>query len=138
MLKICSYELWFYRHTLSIRVSFRVNSKKEPWLVECAEKILLRYQRLSLNKLGFDNLSSVAVVLPDKIVKFCFYYCCALLQLQLRCHLVHWLKNVAEKIKVSYRTIHLAIYIMDVFMDNHSISKDRLGFVALVCLMLAG
>ncbi|XP_046658772.1 cyclin-J isoform X1 [Homalodisca vitripennis] len=58
-------------------------------------------------------------------------------QLQLRSHLVGWLKNISEKLKVSYRTIHLAVYILDTFMDNHSISKDRLGFVALVCLMLA-
>uniref|UniRef100_A0A1B6MJI5 Cyclin N-terminal domain-containing protein n=1 Tax=Graphocephala atropunctata TaxID=36148 RepID=A0A1B6MJI5_9HEMI len=58
-------------------------------------------------------------------------------QLQLRSHLVEWLKNVSQKKKMSYRTFHLAIYILDTFMDNHSITKDRLGFVALVCLMLA-
>nr|CAD7462372.1 unnamed protein product [Timema tahoe] len=56
---------------------------------------------------------------------------------QFRPSLVSWMSNVAERMKLCNTTVHLSIYILDVFMDNHSITTERLILVALVCLLLA-
>nr|CAD7197384.1 unnamed protein product [Timema douglasi] len=56
---------------------------------------------------------------------------------QFRPSLVSWISTVAERMKLCNTTVHLSIYILDVFMDNHSITTERLILVALVCLLLA-
>nr|CAD7259664.1 unnamed protein product [Timema shepardi] len=58
-------------------------------------------------------------------------------QSQFRPSLVGWMSTVAERMKLCNTTVHLSIYILDVFMDNHSITTERLILVALVCLLLA-
>lgn len=58
-------------------------------------------------------------------------------QVQYRSYLVSWMRLKAEKFKFNICTLHLAIYVMDVFMDNHNIEKERLHIVALICLWIA-
>jgi len=58
-------------------------------------------------------------------------------QIQSRPYLVCWIGTVAEKFQVCTCTLHLAVFIMDTFMDNHTIDLDRLHLVALVCLLVA-
>ncbi|XP_063230885.1 cyclin-J isoform X2 [Bacillus rossius redtenbacheri] len=58
-------------------------------------------------------------------------------QLQDRIGLVRWLSSKAEKLSLSLTTVHLAVYLLDVFMDNHSITAERLKLVVLVCVLLA-
>nr|CAD7575953.1 unnamed protein product [Timema californicum] len=60
-----------------------------------------------------------------------------LIESQFRPSLVGWMSTVAERMKLCNTTVHLSIYILDVFMDNHSITTERLILVALVCLLLA-
>lgn len=43
----------------------------------------------------------------------------------------------AEKFKFCTCTVHLAIYILDIFMDNFNIDLERLHLVALICLQVA-
>ncbi|XP_054259240.1 cyclin-J-like [Macrosteles quadrilineatus] len=58
-------------------------------------------------------------------------------QLKCRRQLIEWLIHVCEQIKLSHKTVHLGVFLLDMFMDNHSIDPDRLQCVALVCIMLA-
>ncbi|XP_026292509.1 cyclin-J isoform X2 [Frankliniella occidentalis] len=58
-------------------------------------------------------------------------------QIQHRSYLVGWIRTRAEKFMFCTSTVHLAIYILDIFMDNFNIELDRLHLVALVCLQVA-
>jgi hypothetical protein len=51
---------------------------------------------------------------------------------------VTWLRSVAEELHLSNTSVHLAVYLLDIFMDNHRIVEERLSLVALVCILLAG
>jgi hypothetical protein len=48
------------------------------------------------------------------------------------------MRAVAEELNLSNTSVHLAVYLLDIFMDNHRIVEERLGLVALVCILLAG
>ncbi|KAF6199106.1 hypothetical protein GE061_007131 [Apolygus lucorum] len=54
-----------------------------------------------------------------------------------RASLVDWMRTVAEKYRLSKLTIHLAVYIIDRFMDTHNIATQKLGMVAMVSLLIA-
>ncbi|VEN55838.1 unnamed protein product [Callosobruchus maculatus] len=54
-----------------------------------------------------------------------------------RHHLIEFLKKVCVDKKLSHCTLHLAVYLLDIFMDNHSIIPDRILLAASVCLLLA-
>ncbi|XP_067003557.1 cyclin-J [Anabrus simplex] len=54
-----------------------------------------------------------------------------------RPYLVNWLRKVSEDMKMCNTCVHLAVYILDIFMDNHAIVVERLNLVTLVCLLLA-
>ena len=61
-----------------------------------------------------------------------------LLQFKYRDVLVSWLRAVAEELHLNNASVHLAVYLLDIFMDNHRIIEERLNLVALVCILLAG
>jgi hypothetical protein len=44
-----------------------------------------------------------------------------------RRHLVDWTSIVAEKLKLTSTTLHLAIKILDYFMDGHDIQVEDLA-----------
>lgn len=48
------------------------------------------------------------------------------------------MRAVTEELNLSNTSVHLAVYLLDVFMDNHRIVEEQLGLVALVCILLAG
>ncbi|CAH1996939.1 unnamed protein product [Acanthoscelides obtectus] len=54
-----------------------------------------------------------------------------------RQHLVEYLKRVCIEKKLSHCTLHLAVYLLDIFMDNHSIIPERILLAANVCLLIA-
>lgn len=58
-------------------------------------------------------------------------------QLRYREVMVNFIRSVGEYEKLRRTTIHLAIYMLDAFMDNHNISDNRLNLVALTCILLA-
>ncbi|GLV37240.1 Cyclin J [Carabus blaptoides fortunei] len=58
-------------------------------------------------------------------------------QIEFRKTLVDWMKKLAVVKKLNNTSIHLAVYLLDVFMDSYQISTERLHLVALVCLLLA-
>jgi hypothetical protein len=51
---------------------------------------------------------------------------------------VTWLRAIAEELHLSNSSVHLAVYLLDIFMDNHRIVEERLSLVALACILLAG
>ena len=59
-------------------------------------------------------------------------------QLKLRRYLVDWLAVICESVKSSHGVLHLAIFLMDQFMDKFDIQEPQLHLVALTCLLLAG
>lgn len=58
-------------------------------------------------------------------------------QLRYREVMVNFMRGVGECESLRRSTVHLAIYLLDAFMDNHSINDNRLNLVALSCLLLA-
>ncbi|KAK9509510.1 hypothetical protein O3M35_006814 [Rhynocoris fuscipes] len=58
-------------------------------------------------------------------------------QLKYRSKLLEWLKTIAEKLTLSSVTVHLGVFLIDKFMDNHNIMINRLASVGLICLLLA-
>lgn len=54
-----------------------------------------------------------------------------------RNHLLDLIRTFAENQQLGRTTVHLTVYVMDIFMDNHKIYVDRLKLVAMVCLLLA-
>lgn len=58
-------------------------------------------------------------------------------QLGRRRHLVDWTSLVAEKLKLTNCTLHLAVKLLDYFMDGHDIQDPQLYLVCLGSLLLA-
>lgn len=58
-------------------------------------------------------------------------------QMDKRRHLVDWTSVVAEKLNLTSCTVHLAIKILDFFMDGHDIQDPQLYLVCLGALLLA-
>ncbi|XP_017787069.1 PREDICTED: cyclin-J [Nicrophorus vespilloides] len=50
---------------------------------------------------------------------------------------VDYLKKFSIKKQLTHCTLHLAIYLLDIFMDNHNISAERMPLVANVCLLIS-
>lgn len=59
-------------------------------------------------------------------------------QLKLRRYLVDWLAVICESINSSHGVLHLAVFLMDHFMDKFDIQEPQLHLVGLTCLLLAG
>lgn len=57
--------------------------------------------------------------------------------LNCRPRLVDWLTQICERYTLCIPVLHLAVYLMDYFMDNFYIQTDQLLLVALGCLLLA-
>lgn len=51
--------------------------------------------------------------------------------------LVNLIRDVGQQQNLRRTTVHLAIYLLDAFMDNHNINNDRLKMTALSCILLA-
>ncbi|XP_055373528.1 cyclin-J [Condylostylus longicornis] len=58
-------------------------------------------------------------------------------QKQFRTSLVQVIKYSAEILTLGRTTVHLAVYLLDVFMDTCFIPETKLNVVALTCLLLA-
>lgn len=58
-------------------------------------------------------------------------------QIEYRHYLIELICTIAESRSLSRKTVHLSVYILDSFMDNHNIYPERLKLVALVCLLVA-
>lgn len=58
-------------------------------------------------------------------------------EVQHREHLVNCIKFIAENEGLGRTSVHLAVYLLDFYMDNHKIAVERLELVAVVCLILA-
>ncbi|KAJ8961503.1 hypothetical protein NQ318_014752 [Aromia moschata] len=54
-----------------------------------------------------------------------------------RHHLVEYIKRICIEKRLSHCCLHLTVYLMDIFMDNHSIVPERVLLVANVCLLIA-
>jgi len=59
-------------------------------------------------------------------------------QLGLRLHVVDWLAILCDTTGVCMTARHLAVALLDYFMDHHVIEKSQLTLVALSCLHIAG
>ncbi|KFM68476.1 Cyclin-J, partial [Stegodyphus mimosarum] len=57
--------------------------------------------------------------------------------LHLRRSLVEWMTSICEKMEFCSPVQHLAVYFLDIFMDNHNIHSEHIQFVALGCLIVA-
>lgn len=58
-------------------------------------------------------------------------------QITFRSILVELIREVGQQQNLRRTTVHLAIYLMDSFMDNHNIAHNRLKLTALSCVLLA-
>ncbi|CAH1173607.1 unnamed protein product [Phaedon cochleariae] len=58
-------------------------------------------------------------------------------QFSYRHHLVEYIKRICIEKKLSHCCLHLTVYLLDIFMDNHSIVPERVLLVANVCLLVA-
>jgi len=58
-------------------------------------------------------------------------------QINKRRFLIEWTSVVAEKLKLTNCTVHLAVKMLDFFMDGHDIQNPQLYLVCLVSLLLA-
>merc|ERR1719158_1208386 len=58
-------------------------------------------------------------------------------QLEKRSLLIDWTKDVAEKLGLHEGTLHLAVRLIDLFMDGHDIQNPQLYLVCLGALLLA-
>jgi len=58
-------------------------------------------------------------------------------QLEKRSLLIDWTKDVAEKLGLHEGTLHLAVRLIDLFMDGHDIQNPQLYLVCLGSLLLA-
>ena len=59
-------------------------------------------------------------------------------QLEHRRVLVDWLCTKGESLEFPKSTIHMALVLLDRFMDCHSIEMEHLHFVCLACLSVSG
>jgi len=58
-------------------------------------------------------------------------------QLGKRGQLIDWARDVSNKLQLNLNTFHLAIKLIDIFMDGHNIENPQLYLVALGGLLLA-
>ncbi|XP_019872747.2 cyclin-J [Aethina tumida] len=58
-------------------------------------------------------------------------------QFNFRGYLVEYIKRICIEKRLTHCCLHLAVYLLDVFMDSHSIVPERVFVVANVCLLLA-
>ncbi|CAH1381194.1 unnamed protein product [Tenebrio molitor] len=58
-------------------------------------------------------------------------------QIFYRGSLVQYVKMVCIDRGLSHSSLHLAVYLMDLFMDNHHVIPEKLLLVANVCLMIS-
>jgi len=58
-------------------------------------------------------------------------------QIKKRRRLIDWTTAVAEKLELSTCTVHLAVKLLDYFMDGHDIQNPQLYLVCLVSILLA-
>ena len=65
-------------------------------------------------------------------------YFCSSPQLGSRRYLVDWLAILAQMHDLCDRSQHLAVMLLDFFMDHHAITEGSLKQVALCCLVVAG
>ncbi|GFR26953.1 cyclin-J [Trichonephila clavata] len=58
-------------------------------------------------------------------------------QLHLRKNMIEWMDMVCQKMEFCTTVQHLAVYLLDIFMDNHTIHNDHLHMVIIGCLTAA-
>lgn len=59
-------------------------------------------------------------------------------QIHLRRYLVDWLAILCERFEIGRHALHLAVYMLDRFMDHYAIVKEsQLQLLALACLLIA-
>ncbi|XP_072046631.1 cyclin-J-like [Amphiura filiformis] len=59
-------------------------------------------------------------------------------QVHLRRYLVDWLAILCERFEIGRHALHLAVYMLDRFMDHYAIVKEsQLQLLALACLLIA-
>lgn len=58
-------------------------------------------------------------------------------QLHFRSILIEHLKNSANTLKVTYGSLHLAVYLLDIFMDHYEISINKMSAICDACLSLS-
>lgn len=58
-------------------------------------------------------------------------------QLSFRRQLVDWITTIAERHKLGLTSLHLAVYLLDFFMDNFDVSRNQLNLVAMGCLSVS-
>ena len=58
-------------------------------------------------------------------------------QLAMRRHLVDWISVIRGDLEICAMAQHLAVYLLDYFMDNLEVEPKYLHLVALVCLLIA-
>lgn len=59
-------------------------------------------------------------------------------QLWIRRHLVDWLSVIVGELGICASSQHLAVYLLDYFMDGLEVELCYLHLVALSCLLIAG
>ncbi|XP_075223832.1 cyclin J [Lycorma delicatula] len=67
----------------------------------------------------------------------CMPFLCRAPQLQYRLQLVNNMRSICRQLELSTITVHLAVHLLDYFMDNYRIIAGRLNLVALVCISLS-
>lgn len=83
-----------------------------------------------------DYADDIEVTLKEK-ENYMMSYFLQSPQIDYRQYLVDLMCTIAESKGLNKTTVHLSVYILDMFMDNHNIYPERLKLVALVCLLLA-
>lgn len=58
-------------------------------------------------------------------------------QLHLRKKMIKWMDTVCQKMEFCTIVQHLAVRLLDIFMDNHIINSDHLRMVIIGCLIVA-
>lgn len=90
-----------------------------------------------LSKWWFTDYSDdILGTLRKKEMTLCPFYAQSP-QFEYRSCLVDLICSVAEAEDLSRTTVHLGVYLMDIFMDNHNIIAERLKLIALSSLILA-
>ncbi|GFS66599.1 cyclin-J [Nephila pilipes] len=99
-----------------IRYYFLMTSEEE-WLIGSYHKDIHNYLRLKERKR--------------------FIYRGQSPQLHLRKSMIEWMNMICLKMEFCTSVQHLAVYLLDIFMDNHTIYDDHLRMVIIGCLMVA-
>ena len=58
-------------------------------------------------------------------------------QIAMRRHLVDWISVIRGELEICTMAQHLAVYLLDNFMDKLEVEQKYLHLVALVCLLIA-